>query len=93
MYKIDSDIVLCAEPTPKYKFIEYSGVVAGASQDSGLGEGQAGEETRCMDYRRLDYFGLHGRLDYKDIWTTAVWTTKTNRLKVFRPLGLTEISD
>ena len=46
-----------------------------------------------MDYRRLDYFGLQGRLDYKDIWTTAVWTTQTNRLKVFRPLGLTEISD
>ena len=44
-----------------------------------------------MDYRRLDYFGLQGRLDYKDIWTIAVWTTKTNRLKVFRPLGLTEI--
>ena len=44
-----------------------------------------------MDYRRLDYFGLQGRLDYKDIWTTAVWTTKTNRLKVFRQLGLTEI--
>ena len=40
-----------------------------------------------MDYRRLDYFGLQGRLDYKDIWTTADWTTKTNRLKVFRPLG------
>ena len=30
-------------------------------------------------------------MDYKDIWTIAVWTTKTNRLKVFRPLGLTEI--
>ena len=30
-------------------------------------------------------------MDYKDIWTIAVWTTKTNRLKVFRLLGLTEI--
>ena len=50
-------------------------------------------DYRHLDYRRLDYFGLQGRLDYKDIWTTAVWTTKTNRLKVFRPLGLTEISD
>ena len=28
-----------------------------------------------------------------DIWTTAVWTTKTNRLKVFILLGLTEISE
>ena len=46
-----------------------------------------------LDYHRLDYFGLQGRLDYKDIWTTAVWTTQTNRLKVFRPLGLTEILD
>ena len=44
-----------------------------------------------MDYRRLDYFGLQGRLDYKDIWTTAVWTTKTNRLKVFRPLGMIDL--
>ena len=44
-----------------------------------------------MDYRRLDYFGLQGCLDYKDIWTIAVWTTKTNRLKIFRTLGLTEI--
>ena len=50
-------------------------------------------DYRHLDYRRLDYFGLQGRLDYKDIWTTAVWTTQTNRLKVFRPLGLTEISD
>ena len=40
-------------------------------------------DYRHLDYRRLDYFGLQGRLDYKDIWTTAVWTTKTNRLKVF----------
>ena len=50
-------------------------------------------DYRRLDYHRLDYFGLQGRLDYKDIWTTAVWTTQTNRLKVFRPLGLTEISD
>ena len=46
----------------------------------------------CFDYRRLDYFGPQGRFDYKDIWTIAVWTTKTNRLKIFRMLGLTEIS-
>ena len=43
-------------------------------------------DYRHLDYRRLDYFGLQGRSDYKDIWTTAVWTTKTNRLKVFRQL-------
>ena len=48
-------------------------------------------DYRRLDYHRLDYFGLQRRLDYKDIWTIAVWTTKTNRLKVFRLLGLTEI--
>merc|ERR1712107_922613 len=50
-------------------------------------------DYRRIDYHRLDYFGLHGRLDYKDIWTIAVWTTKTNRLKVFRLLGLTDMLD
>ena len=37
-------------------------------------------DYRHLDYRRLDYFGLQGRLDYKDIWTT-----KTNRLKFITP--------
>ena len=43
-------------------------------------------DYRHLDYHRLDYFGLQGRLDYKDIWTT-----NTNRLKIFTPLGPTEI--
>ena len=30
-------------------------------------------------------------MDYRDVWTIPVWTTKTNRLKVFRQLGVTEI--
>ena len=30
-------------------------------------------DYRRLDYHRLDYFGLQGHLDYKDIWTTRTF--------------------
>ena len=44
---------------------------------------------RLLPFGLPTAFGLlwiQEHLDYKDSWTIALWTTKTNSLTIFRPL-------
>ena len=45
-----------------------------------------------LDYRHLDYRGLQGHLNYKDIWTVALWTNNFLTLysSIWSVLGLFE---